>query len=132
MGFGWKLTISFFLLFLIGALCGVALTLTFGVSHPIAQTGQIPQSWEDNAVHNLTNHLKLNPAQQSQVRATIHDAIVRIRFAQREQQKESMTLFDKALQTLYPLLDSEQQHQLDLFRQQRREALLKKFAKSSP
>jgi hypothetical protein len=31
MGFGWKLTISFILLFLIGALCGVALTLVSGL-----------------------------------------------------------------------------------------------------
>jgi 23S rRNA U2552 (ribose-2'-O)-methylase RlmE/FtsJ len=132
MGFGWKLTISFFLLFLIGALCGVALTLTFGVSHPAAQSVQIPRSWEDNALRNLTNHLKLDPGQQSQVRAVIHDAIARIRMTQREHQLEGITLFDKALQTLYPLLNNEQQHQLDLFREHRREALLKKFAKSSP
>jgi hypothetical protein len=129
MGFGWKLTISFFLLFLIGALCGVALTLTFAVPHPAAQT---PKSWEDNAVRNLTNQLKLNPSQQGQARATVHDAIAQIRLMQREQQSESITVFDRALQTLYPMLSTEQQHQLDLFRQRRREALQKKLPKSSP
>jgi hypothetical protein len=132
MGFGWKLTISFLFLFLIGALCGVALTLTFGVQHPSAVKAEVPKNWEDQAVRNLTNQLKLNPSQQSQARAIVHDVIARIRVMQHEQQIESVNMFDKALQTLYPILNSEQQHKLDQFRQHRREALQKKFSKSSP
>lgn len=132
MGLGWKLTISFLLLFLIGALCGVALTLTFGFSHPVEKKAQGPQQWEDNAVRNLTKHLKLNPSQQDQARTVVHDVIARIRTIQREQQIENVTLFDKALETLYPALTSEQQHKLDLFRQRRRESLLKKFSSPTP
>ena len=132
MGFGWKLTISFFLVFLIGAVCGVALTLTFSVSHPPAQAVRPPKFWEDTAVRNLTNQLKLNPSQQSQVRATVHDAIARIRAMLREREIENNTVFDSALQTLYPLLSTEQQHRLDLFRQHRKEAMQKKLNKSTP
>jgi hypothetical protein len=132
MGFGWKLTISFLLLFLIGALCGVALTLAFGLSHRGEQKAQFPQQWEDNAVRNLTKHLKLDPSQQTQARTAVHDVIARIRTIQREQQIENITLFDKALETLYPVLTSRQQHKLDLFRQRRKESLLKRFSSPTP
>jgi hypothetical protein len=132
MGLGWKLTISFLLLFLIGALCGVALALTFGLSHPIEKKGQGPQQWEENAVRNLTNHLKLDPSQQAQARTVVHDVIARIRAIQRQQQVENVTLFDKALETLYPALTSEQQRKLDHFRQRRKESLLKKLTSPTP
>jgi hypothetical protein len=130
MGLGWKLTISFLLLFLIGALCGVALTMTFGLSHRIEKKAQGAQQWEDNAVRNLTNHLKLDPSQQAQARTVVHDVLARIRAIHHQQQIENVTLFDKALETLYPALTGEQQRKLDQFRQRRKESLLKKF--SSP
>jgi hypothetical protein len=132
MGLGWKLTISFLFLFLIGALCGVALTVTFGHSHPFAKRAQGPQQWEDNAVRNLTNHLKLDPSQQAQARTVVHDVITRIRAIQHQQQIENVTLFDKALEGLYPVLTSEQQRKLDRFRQLRRESLLKKLSSPTP
>jgi nitrogen-specific signal transduction histidine kinase len=132
MGFGWKLTISFFLLFLIGALCGVALTFTFAVSHSGITRAHAPRQWEDDAVRNLTNRLGLNPAQQTQARASLHDVITRIRTIQRDQQIENITLFDKALETLYPMLTTEQQHKLDVFRQRRKESLLKRFGSPTP
>ena len=132
MGFGWKLTISFFLLFLIGALCGVALTFTFAVSHSGILRLHPPQQWEDDAIRNLTNRLRLDPAQQTQARAAVHDVIARIRTIQRDQQIENITLFDKALETLYPMLTTEQQHKLDVFRQRRKESLLKRFGSPTP
>jgi hypothetical protein len=36
-------------------------------------------------------------------------------------------LFDKALESLYPILTPEQQRRLDGFRQHRKESLLKRF-----
>jgi hypothetical protein len=130
MGFGWKLTISFLLLFLIGALCGIALTLVSGLSQRFEQKAHLPKQWEDTAVQKLTKHLKLDPSQQTQVRAAMHDVITRIRTTQRNQQIENIMLFDKALEGLYPILTPEQQHRLDGFRQRRKESLLKHF--SSP
>ena len=130
MGFGWKLTISFLLLFLIGALCGIALTLVCGLSQRFEQKAHLRQQWEDTAVQNLTRHLKLDPSQQTQARAAVHDVITRIRTIQRNQQIDNIMLFDKALEGLYPILTSEQQHRLDGFRQRRKESLLKRF--SSP
>jgi hypothetical protein len=132
MGFGWKLTVSFLLLFLIGALCGVALTLVFGLTQRIEQRAHVPQQWEDNAVRNLTKHLQLDPSQQMQARTAIHDAITRIRTIQRNQQIDNIMLFDKALETLYPMLTAEQQHKLDVFRQRRKESLLKRFSSPTP
>jgi hypothetical protein len=132
MGFGWKLTLSFLLLFLIGALCGVALTLVFGLSQRVEQRAQVRQQWEDTAVRNLTKHLKLDPSQQTQARSAVHDVIERIRAIQRDQQINNIRLFDKALETLYPMLTPEQQHKLDVFRQRRKESLLKKFSSPTP
>ena len=132
MGFGWKLTISFILLFLIGALCGVALTLVSGLSQRFEQRAQPPQQWEDTAVQKLTKHLKLDPSQQTKARAAVHDAITRIRTIQRNQQIENIMLFDKALEGLYPILTPEQQHRLDGFRQRRKESLLKRFGSPTP
>ena len=132
MGFGWKLTISFLLLFLIGALCGIALTLVCGLSQRFEQKAHLHQQWEDTAVQNLTRHLKLDPSQQTQARAAVHDVITRIRTIQRNQQIENITLFDKALEALYPILTTEQQHRLDVFRQRRKESLLKRFSTPTP
>jgi hypothetical protein len=132
MGFGWKLTISFLLLFLIGALCGIALTLVCGLSQGIQQKAHLHQQWEDTAVQNLTRHLKLDPSQQTKARAAVHDAITRIRTIQRNQQIENIMLFDKALEGLYPILTPEQQHRLDGFRQRRKESLLKRFGSPTP
>jgi hypothetical protein len=132
MGFGWKLTLSFLLLFLIGALCGVALTLVFRLSQRVEQRAQVRQQWEDTAVRNLTKHLKLDPSQQTQARSAVHDVIERIRTIQRDQQINNIRLFDKALETLYPMLTPEQQHKLDVFRQRRKESLLKKFSSPTP
>jgi hypothetical protein len=132
MGFGWKLTISFILLFLIGALCGVALTLVSGLSQRFEQRAHLSQQWEDTAVLKLTKHLKLDPSQQTQARAVLHNVITRIRTIQRNQQIENITLFDKALETLYPILTTEQQHRLDVFRQRRKESLLKRFSTPTP
>jgi hypothetical protein len=132
MGFGRKLTVSFILLFLIGALCGAALMLVFGSPRTGFQFRKAQQNWEDNAVHNLTNRLKLDSSQQTRARAAIHDAITQIRSKQRAQQTENATIFDNALQTLYPLLSEEQQHRLDVFRQRRKEALERRLNKVSP
>jgi hypothetical protein len=132
MGFGWKLSVSFLLLFLIGALCGAALTVVTGLSHRLEQRARLPQQWEDKAVQNLTKHLRLDPSQQTQARAAVHDVITRIRAIQRNQQIENIALFDKALETLYPILTPEQQHRLDVFRQRRKESLLKRFGSGTP
>jgi hypothetical protein len=132
MGFGWKLTISFILLFLIGALCGVALTLVSGLSQRFEQRAHLSQRWEDTAVQKLTKHLKLDPSQQTQARAAVHDVITRIRTIQRNQQIENIALFDKALEGLYPILTTEQRHRLDGFRQRRKESLLKRLSSPTP
>jgi len=132
MGFAWKLTISFSLLFLIGALCGIALTLVSGLSQRFEQRAHLPQQWENTAVQKLTRHLKLDPSQQTQARTAVHDVITRIRAIQRNQQIENITLFDKALQGLYPILTTEQQHRLDAFRQRRKESLLERFGSPTP
>jgi gas vesicle protein len=134
MGFGRKLTISFILLFVIGALCGAALVLIFRGQSTGQRTRQFPQSaqqWEDAAIHNLTTRLNLDSSQQNQARAAIRDVIKQIRSKQREQQTENATLFDNALQTLYPMLNSAQQHKLDVFRQHRKEALERRLSKST-
>jgi hypothetical protein len=132
MGFGWKLTISFVLLFLIGALCGVALTLAFNFSHETGRKVRAQQKWEENVVRNLTKRLKLDASQQGQARAAIHDVIAQIRSTQRQQQIENITLFDKALEKLNPILSSDQQRLLDRFRERRKQSLLKKFGSRSP
>ena len=132
MGFGWKLIISFLLLFLIGALCGVALTLVSGVSQRFEQKARLPQQWEDTAMQNLTKRLRLDSSQQTKARAAVHDVIARIRTIQRNQQIENAMLFDKALEALYPILTADQQHRLDLFRQRRKESVLKRFGSPTP
>jgi hypothetical protein len=132
MGFGWKLIISFLLLFLIGALCGVALTLVSGVSQRFEQKARLPQQWEDTAMQNLTKRLRLDPSQQTKARAAVHDVITHIRTIQRNQQIENAMLFDKALEALYPILTADQQHRLDLFRQRRKESVLKRFGSPTP
>jgi preprotein translocase subunit SecF len=132
MGFGWKLTISFVLLFLIGALCGVALTLAFDFSHETARKVRAQQKWEENVVRKLTKRLKLDASQQSQARTAIHDVVAQIRSIQRQQQIENITLFDKALEKLNPILSSDQQRLLDRFRERRKQSLLKKFGSRSP
>src|SRR5258708_25522751 len=103
MGFGWKLTISFILLFLIGALCGVALTLVSGLSQRFEQRAHLSQRREDTAVQKLTKHLKLDPSQHTQARAAVHDVITRIRTIQRNRQIENITLLYNALEGRYPI-----------------------------
>jgi hypothetical protein len=41
-------------------------------------------------------------------------------------------LFDKALETSYPMLTTEQQHELDVFRHRREESPLKRFGSPTP
>ena len=108
------------------------MTLVFGLSQRIDQRTRVPQHWEETAVRNLTKHLKLDPSQQTQARTAIHDVIERIRTIQRDQQINNIILFDKALETLYPMLTPEQKHKLDVFRQRRKESLLRKFGSPTP
>jgi Spy/CpxP family protein refolding chaperone len=132
MGFGWKLTISFALLFVIGALCGATITLTLGSRHQFNAKAPPAVAWEQSAMKNLTNQLSLTPEQQEKVRPTIHDAIESIRAIRQKTVMETNDAFNQALAGLKPLLTPEQQVKLDEFRARRTARLRAAYAKPSP
>jgi Spy/CpxP family protein refolding chaperone len=132
MGFGWKLTISFALLFVIGALCGATITLTLGSLHRFNAKARPAVAWEQTAMKNLTNQLSLTPEQQQKVRGPIHDAIESIRAVRQKTVMETNDAFDQALAGLKPLLTPEQQVKLDEFRARRAARLRATYAKPSP
>ena len=132
MGFGWKLTISFALLFVIGALCGATITLTLGSLHQFNAKAPQPLAWEQAAMKNLTNQLSLTPEQQEKVRGPIHDVIEGIRAVRQKTVMETNHEFDQALAGLKPLLTPEQQVKLDEFRARRTARLRAAYAKPSP
>jgi Spy/CpxP family protein refolding chaperone len=132
MGFGWKLTISFALLFVIGALCGATITLTLGSLHRVNAKVPPAVAWEQSAMRNLTNQLSLDPEQQQKVRGPIHDAIESIRAVRQKTVMETNDAFDQALAGLKPLLTPEQQVKLDEFRARRTARLRATYAKPSP
>jgi flagellar motility protein MotE (MotC chaperone) len=131
MGFGWKLTISFALLFVIGALCGATIALTIGSRHKF--TAKAPAAnWEQTAMRNLTTQLQLTAEQQQKVRGPIHEAIERLREVRRKTLQETNEAFDQTLAGLAPLLNPDQQHKLDEFRAHRMARLRAAWAKASP
>jgi Spy/CpxP family protein refolding chaperone len=132
MGFGWKLTISFALLFVIGALCGATITLTLGSRHQFNAKAPPAVAWEQSAMKNLTNQLSLTPEQQQKVRGPIHDAIESIRAVRQKTLMETNDAFDQALVGLKPLLTPEQQVKLDEFRARRMARVRAAYAKPSP
>jgi flagellar motility protein MotE (MotC chaperone) len=119
MGFGWKLTISFALLFVIGALCGATITLTLGSLHQFNARLPGPVSWEQAAMRNLTRQLDLTPDQQEKVRVPIHEAIEKLRAIRQKTIQETNEAFDETLAGLAPLLNSDQQKKLEEFRARR-------------
>jgi hypothetical protein len=132
MGFGWKLTISFALLFAIGALCGATITLTLGSLHQFTAKAPAPVSWEQAAMKNLTNQLHLTPEEQDKVRVPIHEAIERLRASRQKMVQENNEAFDQTLSQLAPLLTPEQQKKLDEFRARRMARLRAAWAKQTP
>ena len=132
MGFGWKLTISFALVFVIGALCGATITLTLGSLHEFSAKAHPAVTWEQAAMKNLTKQLGLTPEQQEKVRGPIHDAIENIRAVRQKTLMETNESFDQALAGLKPLLTPEQQLKLDEFRVHRIARVRSAYAKPSP
>jgi Spy/CpxP family protein refolding chaperone len=131
MGFGWKLTISFALLFVIGALCGATITLTLGSMHQF--TAKAPAiTWEQAAMRNITKQLNLTPEQQEKVRVPIHEAIERLKAVRQKTVQENNEAFDQTLAGLAPLLTPEQQQKLDEFRARRMARIRAAMAKPSP
>jgi Spy/CpxP family protein refolding chaperone len=131
MGFGWKLTISFAALFLIGALCGATIALTLGSMHRF--TAKAPAgTWEQSVMRNLNNKLNLTPEQEEKVRVPIHEAIERLRAVRQKTVQENNEAFDQTLAGLAPLLTTEQQQKLDEFRAHRMARLRAAWAKPSP
>jgi flagellar motility protein MotE (MotC chaperone) len=132
MGFGWKLTISFALLFVIGAFCGATITLTVGSLHQFTAKTPGPVTWEQAAMKNLTRQLDLTPEQQEKVRVPIHDAIEKLRAVRQRTLQETNEAFDETLGELAPLLTQEQQKKLDEFRARRMARVRAALAKPSP
>ncbi|MFY9985447.1 MAG: hypothetical protein WAK31_11855 [Chthoniobacterales bacterium] len=132
MGFGWKLTLSFALLFVIGALCGATIMLTLTSRHQFNTKVPPTVSWEQAVMRNLTNQLHLTPEQQEKVRAPIHEAIERLRAVRIKTVQENNQAFDQTLAGLAPLLDPDQQQKLEEFRARRMAKLRATWAKPSP
>jgi flagellar motility protein MotE (MotC chaperone) len=132
MGFGWKLTISFVLLFVIGALCGATITLTLGSLHQFNARLPEPVSWEQAAMRNLTRHLDLTSDQQEKVRVPIHEAIEKLRAIRQKTVQETNESFDETLAGLAPLLNPDQQKKLEEFRARRMARLRAAWSKPTP
>jgi Spy/CpxP family protein refolding chaperone len=132
MGFGWKLTISFALLFVIGALCGATITLTLNSTHQFTAKTPPVVTWEQAAMRNLTRQLDLTPEQQEKVRVPIHEAIERLRAVRQKTVQENNEAFDQTLAGLAPLLTPDQQQKLDEFRARRTARQRAAMAKASP
>lgn len=132
MGFGWKLTICFALVFVIGALCGATITLTMGSLYQFNAKAPPAVTWEQVAMKNLTRQLNLTPEQQEKVRGPIHDAIENIRSVRQKTLLETNESFDQALAGLKPLLTPDQQQKLEEFRARRTARLRSTYAKPSP
>ena len=132
MGFGWKLTISFALLFIIGALCGATITLTLGSLHQFTAKAPPAVTWEQAVMKNLTNQLHLTQEQQDKVRQPIHEAIEKLRAVRQKTMQENSEAFDQTLAGLAPLLTPEQQQELNDFRARRTARLHAAMAKPSP
>jgi Spy/CpxP family protein refolding chaperone len=132
MGFGWKLTISFALLFVIGALCGATIMLTLGSLHQFTAKTPLAATWEQTTMKNLTSQLQLTPEQQDKVRTPIHEVIERLRAVRQKTVQENNEAFDQALAGLAPLLTPEQQQKLNEFRARRTARLRANMPKPSP
>ena len=132
MGFGWKLTISFALLFVIGALCGATITLTMGSLHQFTAKASPAVTWEQAAMRNLTSQLGLTQEQQEKVRVPIHEAIERLRAVRQKTLQETNQAFDETLAGLAPLLTPDQQSKLEEFRARRMARIRNAYAKPSP
>jgi Spy/CpxP family protein refolding chaperone len=132
MGFSWKLTISFALLFVIGGLSGSVITLALGSHHYFTARAKQPTNWEETAMRNLTRHLKLTSDQQAKVRVPIHEAVERLSAVRQKTLQEINQEFDQTLAGLAPLLTPDQQRKLDEFRARRMAHTRAAMARQSP
>ncbi|MBV9273076.1 MAG: hypothetical protein JO333_04220 [Verrucomicrobia bacterium] len=132
MGFSWKLTISFALLFVIGGLCGSVITLAVGSHHYFTARARPSVSWEEGVMRNLTKHLQLTAEQQEKVRVPIHEATERLGAVRRKTLLEINQEFDGTLAGLAPLLTPDQQRKLDQFRARRMARFRAAIARVSP
>ena len=117
MGPGWKLTLSFFLLFVIGGLCGSALTLVMQAQNPVAAAGQHPHAWEENMLNALKNNLKLSPQQVETARPKVFAAV---RTMRRQGLSANNQSYDQLCDDLASSLNPDQVSRLQKMRERHR------------
>jgi 5-bromo-4-chloroindolyl phosphate hydrolysis protein len=121
MGLRWKLILAFAAIFLIGGLCGSALTLVVAqIKIPGLASEHNRHRWENEIVRNLTNKLGLSTDQQKQFRPQIAAALQQMRTLRRQLVLQSDDLLDQAFQRLESDLTLEQQQKMETFREKRK------------
>ena len=126
MGFGWKLGLSFALTFIIGALCGVALTIGYQSSQPKRHAAR----WDQVLMNRLSQELQLSADQRNVIAPKIQAAIAKIQTNRKSCVLESDKGLDEELANLAPLLDDTQKLRLEAFRLQRRERVLREIIRN--
>ena len=126
MGFGWKLGLSFALTFIIGALCGVALTIGYQSSQPKKRAAR----WDQVLMNRLSQELQLSADQRNVIAPKIQAAIAKIQTNRKSCVLESDKGLDEELANLAPLLDDKQKLRLEAFRLQRRERVLREIIRN--
>jgi hypothetical protein len=127
MGFGWKLGLSFALTFVIGALCGVALTIGYQSSQP---KKRFVAHWDQILMNNLSRELQLSAEQRNTIQPKIQAAIAKIVSDRKSCVLESDKGLDEELANLAPLLDEKQKLRLEAFRLRRRERVLREIIRN--
>jgi hypothetical protein len=127
MGFGWKLGLGFALTFLIGALCGVALTIGYQSSQP---KKRFFARWDQVLMNRLSRELQLSVDQRNAIQPKIQAAIAKILADRKNCVLESDKGLDEELANLAPLLDDKQKLRLEAFRLQRRERVLREIIRN--
>ncbi|MBV8967972.1 MAG: hypothetical protein JO331_02790 [Verrucomicrobia bacterium] len=127
MGFGWKLGLGFALTFVIGALCGVALTIGYQSSQP---KKRFNARWDQVLMNNLSRELQLSAEQRNAIQPKIQAAIAKIIASRKSCVLESDKGLDEELGNLAPLLDDKQKLRLEAFRLQRRERVLREIIRN--
>lgn len=120
MGFRWKLTLVFAVLFVMGGLSGSVITYAVLRRQMPPNPTRNFHTWTENLMQRLQRAAKLTPEQVARIRPRVESAAKQMQAIQIQAMLQGSDAFDAALAEIETELNPEQQKQLERFRERRR------------
>jgi hypothetical protein len=120
MGFRWKLTFVFAVLFVMGGLSGSVITYAVLRRQISPNPTRNFHTWTENLMQRLQRAAKLTPEQVARIRPRVESAAKQMQAIQIQAMLQGSDAFDAALAEIETELNPEQQKQLERFRERRR------------